>query len=87
MPDRIFLSSPDVGSTEREALLRAFDSGWVAPAGPELDGFEADLAALTGWPGTVALSSGTAALHLALLVLGVQPGDEVYVSSFTFAAS
>jgi dTDP-4-amino-4,6-dideoxygalactose transaminase len=87
VPDRIFLSSPDVGSTEREALLRAFDSGWVAPAGPELDGFEADLSALTGWPGTVALSSGTAALHLALLVLGVQPGDEVYVSSFTFAAS
>ncbi len=87
MPERIFLSSPDVGSAEREALLRAFDSGWVAPAGPELDAFEADLAALTGWPGAVALSSGTAALHLALLVLGVQPGDEVYVSSFTFAAS
>ena len=87
MPERIFLSSPDVGSAERDALLRAFDSGWVAPAGPELDAFEADLAALTGWPGAVALSSGTAALHLALLVLGVQPGDEVYVSSFTFAAS
>ncbi|HEY5663740.1 MAG TPA: aminotransferase class I/II-fold pyridoxal phosphate-dependent enzyme [Ilumatobacter sp.] len=87
MADRIFLSSPDVGETERAALLRAFDSGWVAPAGPELDGFEADLAALTGWPGAVALSSGTAALHLSLLVAGVQPGDEVYVSSFTFAAS
>jgi dTDP-4-amino-4,6-dideoxygalactose transaminase len=85
--DRIFLSSPDVGASEREALLRAFDSGWVAPAGPELDLFEAELATFTGWPGTVALSSGTAALHLALLVLGVQPDDEVYVSSFTFAAS
>jgi dTDP-4-amino-4,6-dideoxygalactose transaminase len=85
--DRIFLSSPDVGPAEREALLRAFDSGWVAPAGPELDAFEADLAAFTGWAGAVALSSGTAALHLALLVLGVEPGDEVYVSSFTFAAS
>jgi dTDP-4-amino-4,6-dideoxygalactose transaminase len=87
MPDRIFLSSPDVGAAERQALLRAFDSGWVAPAGPELDAFENELAAFTGWPGTVALSSGTAALHLALLVMGVQPGDEVYVSSFTFAAS
>ena len=65
--DPILLSSPDVGPLEREALLRAFDSGWVAPVGPELDAFEADLAAFTGWPGTVAMSSGTAALHLALL--------------------
>jgi dTDP-4-amino-4,6-dideoxygalactose transaminase len=84
---RIFLSSPDVGPREREALLRAFDSGWVAPAGPELDGFEADLAAFVGWPGVVAMSSGTAALHLALLVNGVRPGDEVVVSTFTFAAT
>ena len=86
-PDPILLSSPDVGPLEREALLRAFDSGWVAPVGPELDGFEADLAAFTGWPGTVAMSSGTAALHLALLVNGVGPGDDVIVSSFTFAAT
>ena len=85
--DRILLSSPDVGPLEREALLRAFDSGWVAPVGPELDAFEADLATLTGWPGTVAMSSGTAALHLALLAHGVGPGDEVLVSSFTFAAT
>jgi dTDP-4-amino-4,6-dideoxygalactose transaminase len=85
--DRILLSPPDVGPIEREALLRAFDSGWVAPAGPELDAFEAELAAFTGWPGTVALSSGTAALHLALLAQGVGPGDDVLVSSFTFAAT
>ena len=85
--DPILLSSPDVGPLEREALLRAFDSGWVAPAGPELAAFEADLSALTGWAGTVAMSSGTAALHLALLTQGVQPGDEVLVSSFTFAAT
>ena len=85
--DRILLSSPDVGPLEREALLRAFDSGWVAPVGPELDAFEADLAAFTGWAGTVAMSSGTAALHLALLTRGVGPGDEVVVSSFTFAAT
>lgn len=85
--DRILLSPPDVGPLEREALLRAFDSGWVAPAGPELDAFEAELAAFTGWPGTVAMSSGTAALHLALLAHGVGPGDDVLVSSFTFAAT
>jgi dTDP-4-amino-4,6-dideoxygalactose transaminase len=84
---RVFLSSPDVGVDEREALLRAFDSGWVAPAGPELDGFEAELASFVGWPGVVAMSSGTAALHLALLVNGVGPGDEVLVSTFTFAAT
>ena len=84
---RIHLSPPDVGPLEREYLLRALESGWVAPAGPELDGFERDVAALTGWPGAVALSSGTAALHLALLVSGVRPGDDVLVSSLTFAAS
>lgn len=84
---RIYLSPPDVGSAERNALLRAFDSGWVAPAGPELTGFEQDLAATTGWPGAVAMSSGTAALHLALDLVGVQPGDDVFVSTFTFAAS
>jgi len=85
--ERIFLSSPDIGPAERSALLRAFDSGWVAPVGPELDAFENDLAAITGWPGAVAMSSGTAALHLALLVSGVQPGDEVFASTFTFAAT
>ena len=87
MTERIFLSSPDVGDAERRALVDAFDGGWVAPVGPELDAFEADLAAVTGWPGAVALSSGTGALHLALLVCGVQPGDEVLVSTFTFAAT
>ncbi len=87
MTERIFLSSPDVGSSERQALVDAFDGGWVAPVGPDLDGFEADLAAVTGWPGAVALSSGTGALHLALLVHGVRPGDEVLVSTFTFAAT
>ena len=68
-------------------MLRAFDSGWVAPAGPELDAFEADLASFVGWPGVVAMASGTAALHLALLVHGVRAGDEVLVSTFTFAAT
>ncbi|MGE3327750.1 MAG: DegT/DnrJ/EryC1/StrS family aminotransferase [Acidimicrobiia bacterium] len=84
---RIYLSPPDVGDAERAALLGAFDSGWVAPAGPDLAAFEADIAELTGWEGAVALSSGTAALHLALLALGVEPGDDVFVSTFTFAAT
>ena len=84
---RINLSAPDVGDAEREALLRAFDSGWIAPAGPEIDAFEAELADLTGWPGAVALSSGTAGLHLALLALGLGAGDDVLVSTCTFVAS
>lgn len=67
--------------------MRALDSGWVAPAGPELAKFEAELAIATGREFAVALSSGTAALHLALLVLGVQPGDEVLVPTLTFVAS
>jgi len=92
---RLYLSPPDVGPADREALLAAFDSGWVAPVGPEVDGFEVDVAEwLQSRSGTVealrpcvALSSGTAALHLALLLAGVARGDLVFVSSFTFAAS
>ena len=83
---RIYLSSTHVTDLEREALLAAFDAGWIAPVGPDLDRFEAALQDLTGWH-AVALASGTAALHLALLEAGVQPGDHVAVSSFTFAAS
>ena len=83
---RIFLSSPDVGPAERAALLAAFDSGWIAPVGPDLTAFESELGELVGRH-AVALSSGTAALHLALLAAGVEPGDDVMVSSFTFAAS
>ena len=84
---RIYLSPPDVGATEREALLRAIDSGWVAPLGPEVDALEADLALVTGRRIGVALSSGTAALHLALLCAEVGPGTKVIVQSFTFAAT
>ncbi|GAB3252859.1 DegT/DnrJ/EryC1/StrS family aminotransferase [Arthrobacter pigmenti] len=83
----IQLSVPDVGPVEEAALLRAFRSGWVAPAGPELDHFEAEIAAATGRAHAVALSSGTAALHLALLAHGVGPGDVVPCSSMTFAAT
>lgn len=84
---RINLSSPDVGEAERAALLRAFDSGWIAPAGPEIAAFESELANYTNAGAVVALSSGTAALHLALKVVGVEADDEVWASTFTFAAT
>jgi dTDP-4-amino-4,6-dideoxygalactose transaminase len=84
---RMFLSPPHVGELERSLLLDAFDSNWVAPLGPHVDEFEAELAARIDVPHAAALASGTAALHLALLVLGVGEGDDVLVSSFTFAAT
>ena len=68
-------------------LLEAFDSNWIAPAGPDIDAFELELAEKTGVAHAVALSSGTAALHLALLLAGVERGDEVVVPSFTFIAT
>jgi dTDP-4-amino-4,6-dideoxygalactose transaminase len=71
---------------ERDRLLAAFDSNWITTMGAEVDGFEADVVAFTGAEAAVALASGTAALHLALLLHGVGPGDEVWVSSFTFVA-
>jgi len=84
---RIYLSPPDVSDVERKLLLEAFDSNWVAPVGPDLDAFEAQVADLVGVRHAVALSSGTAALHLALMAAGVRRGDTVLVPSFTFAAS
>lgn len=85
---KIFLSPPDVGQAEQQAIAAAIASGWSAPAGPDLDGFEREVGRFIGGNhGAVALSSGTAALHLALLAVGVQPGDEVFLSSFTFAAT
>ena len=87
-PLRVFLSPPDVGEAERKLLLDAFDSNWVAPLGPHVDGFETEMAdRLGGDVHGVALASGTAALHLALLDLGVGPGDEVVTSTLTFAAT
>jgi dTDP-4-amino-4,6-dideoxygalactose transaminase len=72
---------------ERELLLEAFDSNWIAPLGPHVDAFEQEFADQLGVGHAVALSSGTAALHLALLVAGVQPGDVVLTSTLTFAAT
>jgi pyridoxal phosphate-dependent aminotransferase EpsN len=84
---RLFLSPPDVGPRERELLLDAFDSNWIAPLGPHVDAFEREFAAFVGVGDAAALSSGTAALHLALLLLGVGAGDDVLVPSLTFAAT
>jgi dTDP-4-amino-4,6-dideoxygalactose transaminase len=83
----VLLSPPEVSDVERQMLLDAFDSGWVAPAGPDLDAFEQELATFTGAAAVAGLSSGTAALHLALIGVGVQAGDDVLVSTLTFGAS
>ena len=84
---RILLSPPDVGKVERDALLDAFDSNWIAPAGPHLSSFEEAFAAYTEAEAAVAVSSGTAAIHLALLLHGVGVGDEVVVPTLTFVAT
>lgn len=84
---RILLSPPDVGPDERRLLLEAFDSNWIAPVGPQLEAFEREMAAQVGVPYAVALSSGTASLHLALIIAGVRPGDRVLTSTLTFAAT
>ena len=85
--ERLLLSPPDVGKLEEEYVLRALRSGWVAPTGPEVTAFEQEVAARTGVAHGVAMSSGTAALHLALLGVGVGPEDVVLVSTMTFVAS
>jgi dTDP-4-amino-4,6-dideoxygalactose transaminase len=84
---RILMSSPDVGEVEERYLLDAFRSGWIAPLGPDVDAFEREIADRVGVAHAAALSSGTAALHLGLLCLGVAPGDVVVTSTFTFAAT
>ena len=85
--DRIYLSPPHLGRHELNYLHKAVEDNWVAPTGPNLTGFEADLCAFTGVAHAVALTSGTAAIHLGLRLLGVGPGDEVLCPSFTFVAT
>ena len=88
MNKKIWLSSPHMGKKEFEYVKEAFDTNWIAPLGPHVDGFEQDLAAQLGEGVHVgALSAGTAALHLALIILDVKPGDEVICQSITFSAS
>lgn len=84
---RIYLSPPDTGLADQTAINRAFEGGWIAPLGPEVDAFEEELASVTDRAHGVALSSGTAALHLALLIHGVGSDDRVLVSSLTFSAT
>jgi dTDP-4-amino-4,6-dideoxygalactose transaminase len=84
---RILLSPPDVGDLEQEYVLNAMKSGWVAPAGPDLEAFEREVAERCGVPYAVGVSSGTAALHLALVSWGVGRGDVVVTSTLTFAAT
>lgn len=85
---KIWLSSPHMGGKEQEYVNEAFATNWVAPLGPNVDGFEKDLAQFVGGDVHIAaLSTGTAAIHLGLILLGVQAGDEVICQSFTFSAS
>ena len=88
MKERIWLSLARMGGHEQAFVQEAFDTNWVVPLGPNVDGFEKDLEAYLGEDRkVVALSSGTAALHLGLIMLGVEAGDEVICQSFTFAAT
>ena len=84
---RVYLSPPHIAGREAELVAEAIESNWIAPLGPHVDAFEAEVAAVAGVEHAVALTSGTAALHLALVVLGIGAGDEVACSGFTFAAS
>jgi dTDP-4-amino-4,6-dideoxygalactose transaminase len=85
--EQILLSTPHMGSTEREFVEEAFRTNWIAPLGPNVDAFESELAELVGIKHAAALSSGTAAIHLALQLMGVGRGDKVFCSTLTFAAS
>jgi dTDP-4-amino-4,6-dideoxygalactose transaminase len=84
---RLYLSPPDVGVAERDAVAAAVDGGWVAPIGPDLDAFEIEVAAVAGRAHAVGLSSGTSAIRLLLREAGVGPGDVVLCSTFTFIGS
>jgi dTDP-4-amino-4,6-dideoxygalactose transaminase len=84
---KIWLSSPHMGPNEFEFVREAFETNWIAPLGPHVNGFETDLCTFTNVQYAAALSSGTAALHLGLIELGVAAGDDVICQSFTFSAS
>jgi pyridoxal phosphate-dependent aminotransferase EpsN len=84
---RLYLSPPHMGESELPFMREAFESNWIAPLGPHVDAFEREFASHVGAPHAAALSSGTAALHLAVRLAGVGPGDEVLCSTLTFVAS
>jgi dTDP-4-amino-4,6-dideoxygalactose transaminase len=85
--DKIWLSSPHMGGSEQKYIQQAFDTNWIAPVGKNIDGFEQDLEDYIGSGHVAALNSGTAAIHLGLIILGVKAGDEVLCQSMTFSAS
>ena len=87
MNTRIYLSSPHMSGDEQKYIKEAFDQNWISPLGPNVDGFEKEIGQYLAISNVAALSSGTSAIHLALIILGIQPGDEVLVSSFTFSAT
>ena len=87
MNKKILLSSPNMGGEELKYIQEVFDTNWIAPLGPHVNRFETEMAAYTGINHAAALSSGTAAIHLALIILGIKAGDEVICQSFTFSAS
>ena len=84
---RVFLSPPHMADREKEMLMDAFDSNWIAPLGPYVDKFENEISKYVGVSHAAALSSGSSALHLALKIVGVQEGDRVLCQSLTFCAS
>lgn len=86
-PLRLYLSPPHMSGREMKFIQEAFDTNWISPLGPHVDAFEREFCHAVGAPHAAALVSGTAAMHLALLLAGVGPGDEVLVSTLTFSAS
>jgi pyridoxal phosphate-dependent aminotransferase EpsN len=86
-PPRVYLSAPHLGGDELGLVQEAFATNWIAPLGPHVDAFEREIAMRHGVAAAVALSSGTAALHLALIGLGITRGDEVWCASLTFCGS
>jgi len=87
MTKQILLSTPHMGELEQKFVQEAFDTNWIAPVGPHVDAFEQEFCDVVGSSHAAALSSGTAALHLALQLIGVSPGDEVFCSTLTFIAT
>jgi dTDP-4-amino-4,6-dideoxygalactose transaminase len=87
MKSRIWLSSPHLGGNELKYIVQSFQDNWIAPLGPNVDALESDLNEYLGKGHAVALSSGTAAIHLAMILAGVQKGNEVYTSTLTFSAT
>ena len=87
MPKKLWLSPPHMSGNELKYIQQAFDTNWVAPLGPNVDAFEKEICTYLGANQAAALTSGTAAIHLALVILGVKSGDEVICQSFTFSGS